>query len=266
MRPLYRFQSSGRWLLGSQPPKSSRKENTRSFARARSSSRRAPPKAASNLCSAIASSSVTVCSWLREARGPFSSATLPESIDSCTLATIKRSPSSATRRSRNSITSGKLCPVSTCINGNGKGPGRNAFSASRSSTIESLPPLNSSTGRSNSAATSRITWIASDSSARRWLSWGRSATLMTHQRAGRTRSSQCPPSGPHGLCPAECKVRSRSRSSPGRATGCRAARARRCASTDPFRSTAPVGCTCAARAWRRPRSARCSRAWALARA
>ncbi len=73
-------------------------------------------------------------------------------IESSTEATISRSPSSATRRSRNSIASGKLCPVSTCISGNGNGAGRNAFSASRSSTIESLPPLNSSTGRSNSAA------------------------------------------------------------------------------------------------------------------
>ena len=68
------------------------------------------------------------------------------------------------------MTSGKLWPVSTCISGNGKRPGRNAFSARRSSTIESLPPLNSSTGRSNSAATSRMTWIASDSRTFRWSS------------------------------------------------------------------------------------------------
>src|SRR3984885_6152666 len=179
MRPLYRFHSSGRWFLGSHWPKSSRKENTRSFARARSSSRRAPPKAASKPCSEIASSSVTVCSLLRDARGPVSSTARPLSIESCTLATIRRSPSSCTRGSRYSITSGKLCSVSTCISGNGNGPGRNAFSARRSSTIESLPPLNSSTGRSNSAATSRITWIASDSSARRWLSCGRVATAMS---------------------------------------------------------------------------------------
>src|SRR5271166_762509 len=179
IRPLYRLHSSGRWRWGSHWPNSSRKDRIRSLARARSSSRRAPPKAASKSCSAIASSSVTVCSRLRDARGPVSSTTRPLSIDSCTLATISRSPSSATRRSRNSITSGKLCPVSTCISGNGNGAGRNAFSARRSSTIESLPPLNSSTGRSNSAATSRITWIASDSSARRWLSWGRAATLMS---------------------------------------------------------------------------------------
>ena len=86
------------------------------------------------------------------------------SIDSCTDATISRSPSSATRRSRKSSTSGKLWPVSTCMTGNGNGAGRNAFSASRSSTIESLPPENRSTGRSNSAATSRMTWMDSASS------------------------------------------------------------------------------------------------------
>ena len=71
------------------------RRRSRSFARARSSSRRAPPNAASKPCSAIASSSVTVCSRLREARGPVSSTTRPLSIDSCTLATISRSPSSA---------------------------------------------------------------------------------------------------------------------------------------------------------------------------
>src|SRR3954453_13041392 len=54
--------------------------------------------------------------------------------------------------------------------GNGNFAGRNAFSASRSSTIESLPPENRRTGRSNSAATSRMMWIASDSSASRCVS------------------------------------------------------------------------------------------------
>ena len=57
----------------------------RSFARARSSSRRAPPKAASKSCSAMASSSVVVCRRLRDARGPVSSTTRPASIESCTL-------------------------------------------------------------------------------------------------------------------------------------------------------------------------------------
>ena len=89
------------------------------------------------------------------------------------------------RRSRNSITSGKLWPVSTCMTGNGKGAGRKAFSARRSSTIESLPPEKSSTGRSRSAATSRMMWIASLSSARRWLSCGRAATLTIVPSASR---------------------------------------------------------------------------------
>ena len=46
MRPFSRCQSSGRWRFGSHWPFSSRSENTRSFARERSSSRRAPPNAA----------------------------------------------------------------------------------------------------------------------------------------------------------------------------------------------------------------------------
>ena len=61
-------------------------------------------------------------------------------------------------------------PVSMCISGNGILAGQNAFSARRSMTIESLPPENSSTGRSNSAATSRMMWIDSASRAWRWES------------------------------------------------------------------------------------------------
>ena len=48
--------------------------------------------------------------------------------------------------------------------------GANAFAASRSITIESLPPENSSTGRSISATTSRMTWMDSASSVSSWLS------------------------------------------------------------------------------------------------
>ena len=36
------------------------------------------------------------------------------------------------------MTSGKFCPVSTCITGKGSVAGRKAFSANRSSTIESI--------------------------------------------------------------------------------------------------------------------------------
>jgi hypothetical protein len=66
------------------------------------------------------------------------------------------------------MTSGKLWPVSTCMTGNGKRPGRKAFWARWSSTTESLPPLKSNTGRSNSPATSRMMKTASDSSSSRW--------------------------------------------------------------------------------------------------
>ena len=115
-------------------------------------------------------SRVTVWWRLRLARGPVSSTIRPSSMSSWRLATTRRTPSSSTIRSRNSITSSKLWPVSTCITGNGTRAGANAFTASRSITMESLPPENRSAGRSNSAATSRITWIASASRARRWLS------------------------------------------------------------------------------------------------
>src|SRR5215216_3134463 len=177
-RPLKMFHSSGRCARGSHWPWSSRNEKIRSFARARSSSRRAPPNAASNRCSLIASSRVTVCSRLRERP---SSTARPASMESCTLATISRSPSSATRRSRNSSTSGKLWPVSTCMIGNGNlilcPPARNAFSARRSRTIESLPPENSRTGRSSSAATSRMMCTDSASSSRSWDSVGTKVSI-----------------------------------------------------------------------------------------
>ena len=52
------------------------------------------------------------------------SRTRPASSASGTLATTSCTPSSATRRSRNSSTSGKLCPVSTCMTGNGIRAGR----------------------------------------------------------------------------------------------------------------------------------------------
>ncbi len=169
-RVLNRLHSSGRWALGSHWPNSSRNEKMRSLARAFSSSRRAPPMQASKPNSSIASSSVTACAALRESVSRRST-TLPRAIESSTLRTIRVSPSSAARASRKAITSSKLCPVSMCISGKGKRPGRNAFSARRSSTTESLPPENSRTGFSLSAATSRRMNIASDSSQSRWLRW-----------------------------------------------------------------------------------------------
>ena len=64
------------------------------------------------------------------------------------------------------MTSGRLWPVSTCSSVSGNGAGASALSATCSSTAESLPPLNSSAGRSNSAMTSRMISMASASSAR----------------------------------------------------------------------------------------------------
>jgi len=110
--------------------------------------------AASKPNSPIASRSVTDCAALRLSLSE-RRRTVPRLIESSTVRTMSRSPSSAARRSRNAMTSGKLWPVSMCISGNGKPPGRNAFSASRSSTAESLPPENSSTGLWHWPATSR---------------------------------------------------------------------------------------------------------------
>ena len=66
--------------------------------------------------------------------------------------------------SRYSMTSSKLCPVSTCITGKGKLPGRKALTARCKRTAESFPPENKRTGLRHSAATSRIIVIASSSS------------------------------------------------------------------------------------------------------
>ncbi len=111
------------------------------------------------------------------ARGPVSSRTRPLSIDSCTDATIRATSNWATVWSRNSITSSKLCPVSTCITGNGMRAGQKARWARWSMTTESLPPENSSTGRAHSAATSRMIVIASSSSSA--VAWGAVAALGT---------------------------------------------------------------------------------------
>ena len=63
---------------------------------------------------------------------------------------------------------GEVPPVSMCMTGKGTGAGQKAFLATCSMTMESLPPENSSTGRSNSAATSLKMWIDWASSAPRW--------------------------------------------------------------------------------------------------
>ena len=126
------------------------------------------------------------CGWRA---GPVSSTTRPVSMASCTdaddqpHAELGRPGGRGTR-----CTSAKLWPVSMCITGNGSRAGQNAFSASRSMTIESLPPENSSTGRSNSAATSRMMWIDSASRARRWeSSYGMAVDKVDHDRVGSSR-------------------------------------------------------------------------------
>ncbi|CAM4019011.1 hypothetical protein TSST111916_18345 [Tsukamurella strandjordii] len=167
-RPLKMFHSSGRCARGSHCPNRSRKLKMRSLARALSSSRRAPPKAASKRCSAMLRSSVAVCSRLRVAPGPVCSTTAPESMSSCTLPISRRTPIRAARSSRKASTSSKLWPVSMCSTGNGIAAGQKALAARCSMTTESLPPENSSTGRSKEAATSRKMYTASASSSARW--------------------------------------------------------------------------------------------------
>ena len=91
-------------------------DRIRSLARALSSSRRPPPNAASKPCSTRVSSSVTDCRRLRLARGPCSSTTRPSSIDVLHAGRRRARGPSARRACRGtSTTSGKLCPVSTCM-------------------------------------------------------------------------------------------------------------------------------------------------------
>ncbi len=128
-----------------------------------------------------------------------------------------------------------------CSNGNGNLPGRNAFSASRSRQIESLPPENSNAGLRHSAATSRRIWMASDSSQSRWSmrdedSSIRSRTALTMsflrsvcpmvKRAAHTLSRPNFPTTsvrrgyPRRAGSRACRARSRSKGSRDRATRC----------------------------------------------
>ena len=170
IRPLNRFHNSGRWFFGSHWPNESRWEKKRSFARAFSSSRRAPPRQASNLCCSMALSSAGICRRLRLGFGPVSSLARPASISACTLPIINSAPTSLAKRSRNTIVSPKLCPVSTCTSGNGSLDGQKAFCAKRTITMESLPPENNNAGLPNCAATSRMMKMDSASSCSKWVS------------------------------------------------------------------------------------------------
>ena len=102
---------------------------------------------------------------------PLSNGLTPAASPSWFVHTFRSSPCSRAYRSRNSIIARNFQVVSTCSSGNGRRPGWNAFCASRSMTAESLPMLYSITGRSNSAATSRMMWMLSASSAFRCVRW-----------------------------------------------------------------------------------------------
>ena len=129
-------------------------------------------------------------------------------------------------------------------------PGANALSARCSMTTESLPPLNSSTGRSNSPATSRKMWIASASRWSRWSSdsgmWdatGRSTRAV--MCAARIRSWHGPTSGPREGPRRRrrrgCTARSRSRRSRSAAAGFEDPVLLACSARRPPRSRRPVG-------------------------
>lgn len=125
----------------------------------RSSSRRAPPSTASYSRLAMVSTSGTDCSGLRVPSGR--SCRSPRSIQSWTWATCRRAPDSSTRRSRKSMTPGKLCPVSTWRSSNGTVAGAKARRASSKTTTGSLPPEKRRPTLSNCPATSRRMWIDS---------------------------------------------------------------------------------------------------------
>ena len=138
--PLNRFHNSGRWFLGSHWLKSSRWEKKRSLAQAFSSSRRAPPIRIELMFfdgvderRGLEAIAARVCS--RFLLG------LLESIVAWTLPTMRRAPRRSTRLSRNSIVSGKLCPVSMCTSGIGMRL-EQALAARWVTTMLSLRPEN----------------------------------------------------------------------------------------------------------------------------
>ena len=111
----------------------------RSFARDFSSSRRAPPKAASNpyLSSACFSASVFITSVCTTE--PLSKGLIPRASPSSFTCTSRLSPCSSAMRSRKAYMSWNFQVVSTWRNGNGGGAGQKAFSARRSMTELSFP-------------------------------------------------------------------------------------------------------------------------------
>ena len=103
-------------------PNASRSEKIRSLARARSSSRRAPPNTASNR---LVGDGVEQRHGLQRVAGAVRPLGEPAVVD-VVLHLGDRAAAGRTRRrprSRKSSTSGKLCPVSTCSSENGTGAG-----------------------------------------------------------------------------------------------------------------------------------------------
>jgi hypothetical protein len=126
------------------------------LARLASSSRRAPPNAASNrpASSAWRSAWVFITSvWTAD---PLSIGLTPRASPSRLTWTIKSTPSRTAVSSRNRAISRNSQVVSTCSRGNGGLPGWKAFIAKCSITDESLPIEYSITGLRNDAATSRM--------------------------------------------------------------------------------------------------------------
>ena len=146
-RALYRFHSSGRWFFGSHWPNASRKREHALLrarlllvaARAADAARRSRTRRSRR----AASPTGARCGFRPASRSTHAPAARSNPRPS---ARSGARPAPRARRSRNAITSGKLWPVSMCSSGNGNGAGRNAFSARRSRTSESLPPEKSSAG------------------------------------------------------------------------------------------------------------------------
>ena len=128
----------------------------RSLARLFSSSRRAPPKAASkrHLSSAWRRPSVFI-TWVWSAE-PEAIGEMPRASPSWLTCTSKSMPSRAAVWSRNAIISRNFQVVSTCSSGNGGFAGWKAFCAMCSIALESLPIEYSITGLRNSLTTSRM--------------------------------------------------------------------------------------------------------------
>src|ERR1700691_4937200 len=112
---------------------------------------------------------------------------------------MRRAPSASTCAPRYSSTSEKLCPVSTWRTGKGIFPGLNALAARCSRTAESLPPLKRRTGRSASAATSRMMRRARDSRRPKWPSgWPNGRTRAVTDASGWPGRADPGPTGTRG--------------------------------------------------------------------